>query len=151
MGSELRNVFPCELENRCVEPEDGGVERRKRVKRHDRLADHLGANPNLLELRLTFRGAEIAVSSMSGEGGSIDLLFIDRASRFLIVEVKVKQKELDKAVGKVCEAVCRDVSCRGRAPAFAVACPDILQARIAEFEEIGITCFSLPRYLLDTV
>ncbi len=49
-------------EDRYVEPEDflesllkgepwavGGVERRKRVKRHDRLADHLAANPDLLD------------------------------------------------------------------------------------------------------
>jgi len=32
-----------------------------------------------------------------------------------------------------------------------VACPDILPARIAEFAEIGITCFPLPRHLLDAV
>ena len=66
VGSELRNVFPCELEKGYVEPEDflesllkrepwtlGGVERRKRVKRHDRIADHLAANPDLLEPGLT--------------------------------------------------------------------------------------------------
>ena len=81
VGGELRNVFPCELENRYVEPEDflesllkgepwavGGVERRKRVKRHDRLVDHLGANPDLLEPGLILLGKEVAVSSMSGEG-----------------------------------------------------------------------------------
>jgi len=50
------------------------VERRKRVKRHDRLMDHLGANPDLLEPGLILRGKEVAVSTMSGEGGSIDLL-----------------------------------------------------------------------------
>jgi hypothetical protein len=71
VGSKLRNVFPCEFENRYVEPEDflesllkrepwavGGVERRKRVKRHDRLADHLAANPDLLEPGLTLHGKE---------------------------------------------------------------------------------------------
>jgi hypothetical protein len=113
VGGELRNVFPCELENRNVEPENflesllkrepwatGGVERRKRVKRHDRLADHLAANPDLLEPGLTLRGREILVSSTSGEGGSIDLLFLDGAGRFLIVEVKVTSAELDKAVGQ---------------------------------------------------
>ena len=58
----------------------GGVERRKHAKRHDRLADHLAANPDLLEPGLTFRGAEIPLSSMSGEGGSIDLLFLGLTS-----------------------------------------------------------------------
>jgi hypothetical protein len=167
VGSELRNVFPCELENRFVEPEDflesllkrepwamGGVERRKRAKRHDRLADHLAANPDLLEPELTFRGAEIPVSSMSGEGGSIDLLFLDSAGRFLIVEVKVKPEELDKAVGQLrrharlyVETFHIEAACLR----LAVACPYIPPSRIAEFAEIGITCFPLPRYLLDTV
>ena len=68
VGGELRNVFPCELENGYVEPEDflesllkgepwalGGVERRKRGKPHDRLADHLAANPDLLEPGLIIR------------------------------------------------------------------------------------------------
>jgi len=88
VGGELRNVFPCELENRYVEPEDflesllngepwavGGVERRKRVKRHDRLADHLAANPDLLEAGLTLRAKEIPVSSTSGEGGRLTCCF----------------------------------------------------------------------------
>jgi hypothetical protein len=50
---------------------------------------------------VTFRGAEVAVSSTSGEGGSIDLHILDSAGLFLIVEVKVKQEELDKAVGQL--------------------------------------------------
>ena len=167
VGSELRNVFPCELENGYVEPKYflesllkrepwavGGVERRKRVKRHDRIADHLAANPDLLEPGLTFRGAEIPVSSMSGEGGSIDLLFLDSAGRFLIVEVKVKQEELDKAVGQLRRhkrLYVETFHIEAARLRLAVACPDILPARIAECAEIGITCFPLPRYLLDTV
>jgi hypothetical protein len=167
VGSELRNVFPCELENGYVEPKDflesllkrepwalGGVERRKRVKRHDRLADHLAANPDLLEPGLTFRGAEIPVSSISGEGGSIDLLFLDSAGLSLIVEVKVKQEELDKAVGQLRRhkrLYAETFHIEAARIRLAVACPDILPARIAEFAEIGITCFPLPRYLLDTV
>jgi len=167
VGSQLRNVFPCELENGYVEPEAflesllkrepwavGGVERRKRVKRHDRIADHLAANPDLLEAGLTFRGAEIAVSSISGEGGSIDLLFLDSAGRFLIVEVKVKQEELDKVVGQLrrhARLYVETFHIEAARLRLAVACPDILPARIAEFAEIGITCFPLPRHLLDTV
>ena len=167
VGSELRNVFPCELENGYVEPEDflesllkrepwalGGVERRKRVKRHDRIADHLAANPNLLEPGLTFRGAEIPVSSMSGEGGSIDLLFVDSAGRFLIVEVKVKPEELDKAAGQLrrhARLYVETFHIEAGRLRLAVACPYIPPSRIAEFAEIGITCFSLPGNLLDAV
>jgi hypothetical protein len=165
VGTELRNVFPCELENGYVEPEDflesllkrepwalGGVERRKRMKRHDRIADHLAANPDLLEPGLVFRGAEIPVSSISGEGGSIDLLFLDSAGLFLIVEVKVKQEELDKAVGQLRRhkrLYAETFHIEAARLRLAVACPDILPARIAEFAEIGITCFQLPRYLLE--
>ena len=167
VGSELRNVFPCELENRYVEPEDflesllkrepwavGGVERRKRVKRHDLIADHLAANPNLLEPGLIFRGTEILVSSTSGEGGSIDLLFVDSAGRFLIVEVKVKPEELDKAVGQLrrhARLYLETFHIEAGRLRLAVACPYIPPSRIAEFAEIGITCFSLPGNLLDTV
>ena len=167
VGSELRNVFPCELENAYVEPEDflesllkrepwavGGVERRKRVRRHDRIADHVAANSDLLEPGLTFRGAEVAVSSASGEGGSIDLLFLDSARLFLIVEVKVKQEELDKAVGQLRKhkrLYAETFHIEASRVRLAVACPDILPVRMAEFAEIGITCFPLPRYLLDIV
>ena len=167
VGGELRNVFPCELENRYVEPEDfleslltgepwavGGVERRKRVKRHDRLADHVAANPDLLEPGLILRGKEIPVSSTSGEGGAIDLLFLDRAGRFLIVEVKVKPEELDKAVGQLrrhARLYVETFQIEAARLRLAVACFYIPPSRIAEFAEIGITCFSLPGNLLDTV
>ncbi len=50
---------------------------------------------------MTLRGKEILVSSTSGEGGSIDLLFLDAAGQFLIVEVMVKPEELDKEVGQL--------------------------------------------------
>jgi hypothetical protein len=113
VGGELRNVFPCELENRNVEPENflesllkrepwatGGVERRKRVKRHDRLADHLAANPDLLGMQ-------------------------DSMVRCTISSLRV--------VGS-------------RWPATYIP-----PSRFAEFAEIGITCFSLPGNLLETV
>jgi hypothetical protein len=74
-GQQLEAQEPAESKPWAV----GGVERRKRVKRHDRLADHVAANPGLLEPGLIFRGKEIAVSSTSG-GGSIDLLFLDGAA-----------------------------------------------------------------------
>lgn len=103
---------------------------------------------------MTFRGAEVAVSSTSGEGGSIDLLFLDSAGLFLIVEVKVKQEELDKAVGQLprhARLYAETFHIEASRLRLAVACPDILPTRIAEFAEIGIVCFPLPRYLLDTV
>lgn len=167
VGGELRNVFPCELENGYVEPEAflesllkgepwtfGGVERRTRGKRHDRLADYIGANPDLLEPGLTFRGKEVPVSSSSGEGGSIDLLFMDRTGRFLIVEVKMKPEELDKAAGQLkrhARLYGGSFHSEKAMLRLGVACPYIPPSRVAEFAEMGITCFSLPAALLENI
>ncbi len=124
------------------------------MKRHDRPADHVAANPDLLEPGLTLRGKEIAVSSTSGEGGSVDLLFLDGAGRFLIVEVKVKPEELDKAVGQLrrhARLYVEAFHIEAARLRLAVACFYIPPSRIAEFAEIGITCFSLPAILLDMI
>jgi len=82
------------------------------------------------------------------------LLFLDRAGLFLIVEVKVKQEEPDKAVGQLrrhARLYAETFHIEAARLRLAVACPDILPARIAEFAKIGITCFQLPLCLLDTV
>jgi len=87
-------------------------------------------------------------------GGAIDLLFLDGAGRFLIVEVKVKPEELDKAVGQLrrhARLYVETFHIEAARLRLAVACFYIPPSRIAEFAEIGITCFSLPGNLLDTV
>jgi hypothetical protein len=101
---------------------------------------------------LTFRGKEVLVSSWSGEAGSIDLLFRDAAGRFLIIEVKMKPEELDKAAGQLK----RHARLYGESfhvdtaqLRLGVACPYIPQARVGEFAEIGIACFSLPAAVVD--
>ncbi len=103
---------------------------------------------------MTLRGKEILVSSMSGEEGWIDLLFLDGAGRFLIVEVKVKPEELDKAVGQLRRyewLYGETFHIEAARLRLGVACPYIPPSRIAEFAEVGITCFPLPGSLLDTV
>jgi hypothetical protein len=69
------------------------------------------------------------------------LVFLDIAGLFLIVEAKVKQEEIDKAVGQSRrhKRLYAETFHIEAARLRVVACPDILLARIAEFEEIGIT------------
>lgn len=81
-------------------------------------------------------------------------LFVDHADRFLLVEVKVKPEELDKAVGQLRRHARLYVETFHIEPArlrLAVACPFIPPSRVAEFAEIGISSFSFPENLLDTV
>lgn len=167
VGNELRNVFPCETENGYVEPEAflesllkgepwtlGGVDRRKRERRHDRVADYIAANPDLLEPGLTLRGKEVPVASLSGEGGSIDLLFTDSAGQFLIVEVKMKPEELDKAAGQLkrhARLYIESFHSERTMLRLGVACPYIPPSRIGEFAEMGITCFSLPAAVVESI
>ena len=87
------------------------------------------------------------------EGGSIDLLFLDAAGQFLIVEVKVKPEELDKAVGQLrrhARLYVQTFHIEAARLRLAVACPYIPPSRVDEFAEIGIRCFSLPANLLDS-
>jgi len=153
------------MENGYVEPEafldsllkgepwtSGGVERRKREKRHDRLADHIAANSELLELGLRVRGREVLVSSSSGEGGSIDLLFVDSAGHLLIVEVKMKPEELDKAAGELkrhARLYGETFHVHPSQLRLGVVCPYIPPSRVGEFAEMGIACFSVSPALLE--
>lgn len=155
------------MENGYVEPEAflesllkgepwtlGVVYRRRRERRHDRVADYIAANPGLLEPGLTLRGKEVLVASSSGEGGSIDLLFADRAGQYLIVEVKMRPEELDKAAGQLkrhARLYIESFHSERRMLRLGVACPYIPPSRVGEFAEMGITCFSLPTALLENL
>jgi hypothetical protein len=59
------------------------------------------AGPDLLEPGLTFRSQNVQVSQDFGELGFIDLMFEDADGRTLLVKVKVKADELDKAFSQI--------------------------------------------------
>jgi len=149
----LCQAFPSILEGGYVQPEDFlehllagepwtlGGRRKSRARDHDRIVEHLIANPDVLEPGITFLGAEHPVSSTSGEVGFLDLLFRDLHSRYVIVEVKVKASELDEGIGKLGRhrrlfAEMNHIE-RARIRRL-LACPDIPEGRCEELREAGI-------------
>ncbi len=152
-GGELCQAFPCMLEGGYVPPEDFlehllagepwtvGGRRKGRERDHDRIVEHLIANPDVLEPGLTSLGAEHPVSGASGESGFLDLLFRDRETRYLIVEVKVKASELDEGIGKLGRHRRLFAEMNHIEPTRIrrlLACPDIPGARFPELREAGI-------------
>ena len=68
--------------------------------------------------------------------------------------MKVKPEELDKAVGQLrrhARLYVETFHIEAARLRLAVACFYIPPSRVTECAEIGITCFSLPGNLLDTV
>lgn len=152
-GGELCHAFPSVLEGGYVQPEDFlqhllagepwtlGARRKSRPRDHDRIVEHLIANPDVLEPGLTFLGAEHPVSGASGESGFLDLLFRDRQTRYLIVEVKVNASQLDEGIGKLGRHRRLFAEMNHIEPTHIrrlLACPDIPEARFQELREAGI-------------
>ena len=67
---------------------------------HEQIVKQIAACPDILEPGLRLQARDVFVS-VEFERGYIDLLFRDRDDRFLIVGVKVKASELDKAAGQL--------------------------------------------------
>ena len=114
--------------------------------RHREIVSALVANPAKLEPGLTLVGSEVAVSADFAERGSIDLVFKDRRGSYLLVEVKVRANEIDKAIGQVMRHRALFASQNFLDPPVvrvAVACPDVPGQSRRVCEATGITCFVL--------
>lgn len=158
-------VLPCELEGGYVEPEDflvallegtawtlGSHRRGKESSVHEQIVRHLAAHPETLEPGLSFAGRDVFVSGEI-ERGYLDLLFRDSDGRFLIVEVKVKASELDKATGQLRRHRRLFAEMNHVDPVrvrLALACLDIPTTRKAEFEEAAISCFPVSLSLRES-
>jgi Endonuclease NucS C-terminal domain len=113
-GGRLREVFPCEINRRRIEPLDflesmargeawtprAGGSAGGRGKHAD-IVERLAREPAQLEAGLTLVGREVPVSKDFGEFGRVDLVFKDRNGCYLLVEVKVNPTEIAKAIGQV--------------------------------------------------
>lgn len=157
-NGELREVFPCEIngiEKGIAEflealkqglPWTRYVVPATRKTKHEEIAEKIIQNSNMLEDGLYFEGRNVQVSQDFGELGYIDLIFRDKGNRFLLIEVKVKPEEIDKAIGQIMrhrKLFIKQNLVTSESVRIAIACPyiSLLQREICD--EAGITCFQI--------
>ncbi len=160
-NDELREVFPCEIERtpvdvlgfleRVVKGEAWtvhGVVRRRERGKHKELVDHIVKNPDVLEPGLKLHGSNVHVSREFGEVGYVDLVFIGGNGTYLLVEVKGKPEEIDKAIGQILKHRSLFASQNLLQPKkirIAIACPFVPSHSRKICEEAGIQCFEVKR------
>jgi len=158
---ELREVFPCEIEGtyvdvlefleRIVRGEAWTVHsavRRKERGKHMELVDQIAKDPDVLEPGLKLCGRNVHVSREFGEVGYVDLVFMDRDGTYLLVEVKVKPEEIDKAIGQILRHRLLFASQNLLQPEkirMAIVCPFVPSQSRKICEEVGIQCFEVGR------
>jgi|SRR5579883_513699 len=157
-GETLREVFPCQIGDSQVEPLEylESVERSEpwtvrsgagmEGKKHKALVAQILAQPDLLEPGLTCHGQNVQVSQDFGELGYIDLMFGDREDRTLLVEVKVRPDELDKAIGQIqrhCYLFAKQNRVEESSIRIGIACPFIPDSCRAICARAGISCFEI--------
>jgi len=157
-GHDLREVFPCRVGGQDVEvldflePYASGEAwtTRSAVWResgcHRKLVDLLVADPSGLGPGLTLKGVNVPVSRGFGERGIIDAVFRKADGGYLLVEVKVKPEELDKAVGQILRHRRLFVAQNGIEEArvdVVIACPFIPVEARKVCESVGIGCLEL--------
>jgi len=154
----LAEVFPCRIGDEEVgiaeylERLDSGKPWTTRSsggmegKKHKALITQILNNSDVLETGLAIQGRNVQVSRDFGELGYVDLVFTDRSSRTLLVEVKVGPEELDKAVGQILRHRYLFASQNGlQEPAVRVgiACPYVPAQYRSICESNGISWFEL--------
>lgn len=158
-GPRLSEVFPCEVEGNVIEPLDflrlfnkgqawtvRSARGRSEGGRHKELVEWICKDPDRLAPGLRLLGSNVHVSREFGESGYIDLVFEKTEGSYLLVEVKVKPDEIDKAIGQVMrhrELFAAQNALDKSRIAIAVACPFVpAHIRMVCFSA-GIACFQL--------
>ncbi len=157
--SRLVEVFPCRVGDAEVSVLDflgrqergeawtSGSYRVGKKSKHEELIQRILKSPDNLETGLALQKKSLHVSQGFGEVGIIDLVFLDKNGAYLLVEVKVKPDEIDKAIGQVLRH--RDLFAKQNfiekeKLRVGIACPFIpVQARTI-CEEAGIERFEIP-------
>jgi hypothetical protein len=159
-AGRLVEVFPC----RVGDTEIGLLDFLGRLKRgeawntisyragkktkHEELIGRILSNSNNLEIGLTLHGKNVHVSQNFGELGFIDLIFTDKNNRYLLVEVKVKPGEIDKAIGQILkyrELFARQNFVEKERVRVGIACPFIPPQAKVICEGAGIESFELEK------
>ena len=157
-GDNLKEVFPCEIngiEKGIIEFLEAIKQNRPwtnhnvpaaRKTKHELIAEKIIQHPDVLEKDLRFDGRNVQVSQDFGELGYIDLIFKDRDNKYLLVEVKVKPDEIDKATGQILRhknLFIKQNSIPSESIRLAIACPYIPKHQKEVCEEVGIECFEV--------
>ncbi len=158
-GTTLQEVFPCRIGDHEVAPLDylkrlatgqpwtTQSVRGMQGKKHSELVARIIASPEILESGLVLRGRNVQVSRDFGELGYVDLIFDDRSGQALLVEIKVKPEELDKAIGQILRHRHLFVQQNNIEPTsvrVGIACPSIPPQHHSICMQTGICCWQIP-------
>lgn len=159
-AGRLVEVFPCRVGDSEISVLDflGRLERGEawttisyrggKKTKHEELIGKILGNSNNLETGLTFYGKNVHVSRDFGELGVIDLIFIDKNNRYLLIEVKVKPVEIDKAIGQILkhrELFAKQNFVGKEMVRVGIACPFIPAQAQTVCEPTGIECFEIAK------
>lgn len=159
-NNELKEVFPHEVDGVQIdvlgflEPFARGepwtqyfVPPRRKTK-HEDLIERIVSNPAVLEAGLELTGRNVHLSGDFSERGYVDLVFRDNKGHQLLVEVKVKPEEIDKAIGQILrhkEIFLAENFLTEDKVRVAIACPYIFPSSKKICERLGIACFEVKK------
>ena len=155
---KLAEVFPCRVGGTEIGILDylGRLERGEawttssyrvgKLTRHEQLIEEIVSNADILEAGLRLFGRSVQVSQEFGERRIVDLVFTDIGGRYLLLEVKVKTDEIDKAIGQILrhrEIFAKQNFVEKSELRVGIACPIIPAQAQAICEATGIESFEL--------
>jgi hypothetical protein len=155
---ELKEVFPHEVDRISIdvlsflEPFARGEPWTEyfvppgRKTKHEDLVEKIVVNPAILEPELELTGRNVHLSRDFSETGYVDLVFRDKEGRHLLVEIKVKPNEFDKAIGQILKHrelfAAQNFIDKNRVR-IGIASPFIAAQSRTICKMIGIACFEL--------
>lgn len=155
-GTTLAHVFPCrfgrvevevvEALERLTAGEAWSIaSKRAKANRHESLVSFVQQHSDVIGTGLTCRGTNIPVSRSFAERGFVDVVF-EGERGYLLVEVKVKADELDKAMGQVMRHRDLFIEHNNLPPdrvRTAIACPAMPASFVRMCAGVGIQCVDL--------
>lgn len=158
-GEVLRGVFPCDIDDRMIDPGEFiecvvrgeawmtlGDSRRKGPRKHQALVELICRDPDVVEPGARLIRSDVHVSRDFGEIGYIDVVLRDGEERYLLLEVKVKPAETDKAIGQILrhkDLFCTQSLVNPDRVRVGIACPDVTEQARRICGSVGIEVFEL--------
>jgi hypothetical protein len=158
-SSRLCEVFPCDIEDTRVEPEEFlerlwrgepwvtlAEARHRGPQKHQVMVERIRKDPDVVETGATIVRTDVHVSRGFAEVGYVDVVLRDRAGRYLLLEVKVKADEIDKAIGQILrhrELFCSQNLLEPGSVRLGIACPYVPEHARRVCLAVGIEAFEL--------